>query len=432
MYGEITGVSTTIRPNAAHSVRLTVGDLASPILVDRVDPPNRGKSSTRQVDFTLAASLALPTNGQTEREGKYAMPSVPSQWRSRLARWIPRSWGWERAHVTRSAGDITRHRQGTLTSFVADDFHPTVRAATVLFAFAEAKPGDHFIVGEGDFDFGTNGDQSIPLPLGCSLTGYPSTRFLASVHTDAAGKWSASKGHNHEGPAFLLQDNVIESIEFVEDIYARPLKDQQDEDGICVGFETTESLNPAKYALLRGCTIRSNDWAVYNWNNNGNYVTLTNCDIHSGRHCVSAAGSGGSRSQFFDLWRCRLFGDASLSDSVGATSSQTDGGVFGVVARGGSVRLLDCEMDLKGAAVGGSPVVPRVVGVTDTYGTPNSETLITVVGLRCRVTPNGADPTQCFDFDVRDPKIKSNMQRALTSGSGSGGGTGPSSFTWRP
>ena len=212
-----------------------------------------------------------------------------------------------------------------------------------------------------------------------------------------------------EGVSFALQDGTT-----IEDCTLITTPSNSSQDGGCIGFVATTT---NAHATVLNCDIQANDWAVYNWSP-GNSLILSGFDDHVRPRLHRRRGLW--RGQNFDIERCKLIGDASLSSSTGATSDQTTGGVFGVVARGGKVQLIDCEISLKGRASTGPAWTPRTCGVTDVGGAndyPATIDTIVLSNLKCPIDPNGCDPTQCFDLDLKYSYVQAQLQ--VTGGSGS-------------
>ncbi len=276
------------------------------------------------------------------------------------------------------------------------------KAQMVQAAFNFAKAGDVVTVEPGVYDFGRGGPYLLPPCIvrgsGAGVTVFQSQKLI-----------DGETPTPNAGPSFALQNGtVLENMSLITTPW------YSYEDGGCVGFLATTS---NARAVIQRCQIQANDWAVYNWSP-GNSLLLTDSTITSGRVCIAAEDSG--LGQNFRIVRCKLIGDASLSTSVGATSNQTNGGVFGVVARGGSVQLIDCEMDLKGETPTWPSYTPRVCGVTDVggdNGAPASIDAIQIVNLRCSINPNGSDPTRCFDLDLQ--YASTQTQLSATPGKGS-------------
>jgi hypothetical protein len=291
-----------------------------------------------------------------------------------------------------------------------------LRGQYVQAAFQFAEPGDMVTIGPGTFDFGRAGPYYLP-PCLVQGSGRGVTILESEKMIDADG---VTPGQS-EGVSFALQDGTI-----LEDCSLITTPDNPGQDGGCVGFLTATT---SAHAIVARCDIQANDWAVYNWSR-GNSLILEDSTVTSGRVCIAAENSG--VGQNFFLVRCKLIGDASLSSSIGATSDQTTGGVFGVVARGGKVQLVDCEISLKGRASTGPSWTPRTCGIIDVGGAndvPASVDQIVLSNLTCHIDPNGCDPAQCFDLDLKYSYVQAQLR--LTGGSGSAP-DGTLSKSWWP
>jgi hypothetical protein len=291
-----------------------------------------------------------------------------------------------------------------------------VKAQMVQAAFNFAKAGDVVTIEPGTFDFGQGGPYDLP-PCLVKGSGRGVTILKSEKIIDADG---VTPGQS-EGVSFALQQGTI-----LEDCTLITTPSNLGQDGGCVGFLSTTTY---AHAIVQRCEIQANDWAVYNWSP-GNTLLLIDSTVTSGRVCIAAENSGDG--QQFYIVRCKLIGDASLSSSIGATSDQSDGGVFGVVARGGKVQLTDCEISLKGRASTGPSWTPRTCGVTDVGGDnadPAGVDEIVLWNLRCNIDPNGCDPMQCFDLDLKYPYVQAQLQ--ATPGWGSAAdGTLSRSWSW--
>jgi hypothetical protein len=282
------------------------------------------------------------------------------------------------------------------------------KARIVQAAFKFAKPGDVVTIEPGTFDFGITGPYLLP-PCLVQGSGRGVTILKSEKIIDADG---VTPGQG-EGVSFALQDGTI-----LENCTLITTPSNPNQDSGCVGFLSTTT---NAQAIVQNCDIQANDWAVYNWSP-GNSLILTYSTVTSGRVCIAAEDSGDG--QDFLLVRCNLIGDASLSISTGDTSDQTTGGVFGVVARGGKVELLDCDISLKGRASTGPSWSPRACGVTDVGGAnayPAGIDQILLSNLTCHIDPNGCDPTQCFDLDLKYPYVQAQLQVMGGSGSAADG-----------
>jgi hypothetical protein len=300
------------------------------------------------------------------------------------------------------------HPGGSVERFYSDNRDPVAKAAILRRAMSAARAGDKILVGAGLFDFGHEAGNVV-FPDGVTIQGLDKsvTHLFGSVWSD------------NQGTQFVLQNTVVSDMTLECQTYG------PNEDGRTIGFD---NLLPGPFnATIRRCKIIGNSWAVYNWNNFGNHLLIEDSTVVSGRLCIAAMGSGGADSQFFDVVRCKLIGDASLSNDIGATSNINYGGVFGCMVRGGVVKLIDCEMNLTGRTSTWPSWTPRVCGVSDTFNAgPGFGTTVVVVNLRCQVNPNGAPPQNCWDFDIRYPGI---IKVTVTGGRGS---APDGSFRWSP
>ena len=280
-----------------------------------------------------------------------------------------------------------------------------LRAQVVEIAFEFAKAGDVVTIGPGTFDFGQGGPYYLP-PCLVQGSGRGVTILESEKMIDPDG---VTPGQS-EGVSFALQDGTI-----LEDCSLITTPFNSSQDGGCVGFVSTTT---NAHAIVERCDIQANDWGVYNWSP-GNSLILEDSTVTSGRVCIAAEDSG--LGQNFYIVDCKLIGDASLSSSTGDTSDPSTGGVFGVVARGGKVQLVDCEISLKGRASTGPAWTPRTCGVTDLGGAnddPASVDQFVLWNLTCHIDPNGCDPTQCFDLDLRYSYVQAQLR--VIGGSGSG------------
>ena len=279
-----------------------------------------------------------------------------------------------------------------------------MKAKMLERAFKFAMPGDVVTIEPGTFDFGTTGPYYLPP---CLVTG--SGRGVTILKSEKMINADGVTPGQSEGVSFALQDGTT-----IEDCTLITTPANSSQDGGCIGFVATTT---NAHATVLNCDIQANDWAIYDWSP-GNSLILADSTITSGRVCIAAEDSGAGQN--FDIERCKLIGDASLSSSTGATSDQTTGGVFGVVARGGKVQLIDCEISLKGRASTGPAWTPRTCGVTDVGGAndyPATIDTIVLSNLKCSIDPNGCDPTQCFDLDLKYSYVQAQLQ--VTGGSGS-------------
>jgi hypothetical protein len=285
------------------------------------------------------------------------------------------------------------------------------KAASLRVAFADAKAGDLIEVGAGRYDFGhVQGNVVFPTGVVIRGMGKDKTHLFGSVWSD------------NQGTQFSLQDTAVEDMTLECQTYG------PNEDGRTIGFDNMLfGVGPGPFsARISRAKLIGNAWTVYNWNNAGNHLLIEDSEIVSGRIGVAAMGSE-SASQFFDIVRCTFTEDASLSNDIGATSNQNYAGVFGVIARGGLIRVIDCEMSLKDRPRAlqdtSSSWTPRVCGVTDTFEAgPSQGTQVVVSNLHISLDTTGADPSRCWDIDIEEPLVRPNVQIVGGVGSAADGG----------
>jgi hypothetical protein len=296
-------------------------------------------------------------------------------------------------------------------------FYSTDRKAASLgnmvqqYVLPRVSPGALLKIGLGTFDFGPNAAGHVILPDHVTIRGMgrEKTILTSSIISDTLGC------------SFALQNTVVEDLTLKNDCWYFA------EDGRCVGFDNGAfGLPPGPFnATIRRCNLWCRDWTCYCWSE-GNVLTLEDCDITTGRVGVAAENSG--NGQDVTLRRCRIFGDASLSNSRGETSNQTNGGCFGVIARSGPVRLYDCEMNLKGRSQAdqdaNSSWTPRICGVVDRGGGGDAagRAAIEIMGLKIAINPNGA--TTFYDLQLEFPYVQDALRCTWSSclGDGADGG----------
>ncbi len=293
---------------------------------------------------------------------------------------------------------------------------PQDKAKALRKAFADCQPGDVVLVGPGTFDFGhekvpgsvdgQNGNVVLPDQVTIRGLGYQATKLVGSVWSDA------------QGTQFVLQNSAVEDVTLKIDTY------KAHEDGRCVGFDNF--LKGPFQARLRRCRIVSNAWGFYCWNNFGHKVFFEDCEFVSGRQCAGAYSGSGGDDLSLSLYRCRFFVDANLSNDIGDTSNPKYGGLFGVVARGGKVRVIDCEAYIsdrpKAIQDQQHSWTPRIAAVTDTFGptasSPHGQ--LEVYNLRSYISSVAA--TRVFDVDLLVPPVKRTARIFGGWGMGPSGG----------
>jgi hypothetical protein len=321
------------------------------------------------------------------------------------------------------------HAGASPLRFLARTRAATETGAALRLALSQAQAGDVVKIAAGDFDVSPNATYPSGLVWPNQVTikgaGRYVTRLYGTINSD------------QQGGMFVVQNNDISDLT-MEAIAAGSSTGTvfQQSDPRCLAFDflgnvtaTAKFLTkPPYHTRVTDCDIRSPAWGVYSWSDMiaaggqgiANFLTMVNCDIYSGRHCVGGYCSG--YGQDFRLYGCRMFGDPDDIFSVGAISQvESQSGVFGIVFMGGTLEAKNCTMRLKGRADyldpdgGGSwSRTRRVCGITDSYGYPGSgpagNTQINVTGLDCQITPNGSDPAQCFDLDLKNGFVQKQMR----------------------
>lgn len=308
--------------------------------------------------------------------------------------------------------DLRRYRVGAYTVTYAAGTNTNVdRAATARLAIQNAIAGDVIEFGPGVFDFSS---VAVVCPNNVMLKGIGAG--VTVLH--------CTGGIDLEGICFQLQNTTITNMT-LECVPYNP-----SEDSVCLGFYAPTGQAEPYRATLKGCRIVGASNGVYEWSNHSNYLKLEDCEIYAGRQAVSALGSGGINSQHFELVRCKIDVDASRSEDIGHTSNFEHGGCFGVMACGGTVKVIDCEINLVGRQNQGPSWTPRMAGVCDTFVfgdnyewppyNPDTTPQIEIMNLRCKMQPNGIPTENCFDIEIH----YLNFRKALRVSGGWGSGMG--------
>lgn len=278
--------------------------------------------------------------------------------------------------------DITRYRPGAPIKTYSTANDPLARGELFREANDDADHGDVLILGPCAFDLGK--DKNIILKSAVTYRGMgrEDTILNSSIVSDTSGT------------AFTLTNTIL------EDMALRVYPHNETEDSRLIGFDS-KATTPF-VAIVRRCNLLCNDWTVYAWTNVGHALSLEDCQLRFGRIGIANMGSGAGNSTSILADRCFFDGDASRSKSIGATSNSVYGGVFGAVVRGGTTVFTDCRFNIIGKISEKPSYTPRVCAITDQFNSPASTSR--KVGIhysQIKVIPNGADPNQCFDLDLR-------------------------------
>lgn len=299
---------------------------------------------------------------------------------------------------------------------------PAAKAASLLECLKACQPGwtDLVQIGLGKFD------ATVPVDSGPGIV-WPDQVTIKGMGRKATHLYGTIDSDN-QGAMFTPQNNEISDLtmEAMAAGTQGPTVFVQS-DPRTLGFDfqgnVTKSavlLAPPPYCTrLYNCNVKGPAWTVYSWSPN-NTLIANFCDFYGGRHCAGGYDSG--VGQNYSFYNCRFFGDPTGIFSVGAISQvKAQSGVFGIVWMGGNLKVIDCEMNLIGMADlldpdggGGWSRTRRVCGITDSFGyagsAPALNTKIEVAGLRCSITPNGSDPAQCFDLDIKHDYVRAQMR----------------------
>lgn len=332
--------------------------------------------------------------------------------------------------------DILRIRPGqSITNYVLPDtsltgiqlmlWQRTQRGNLLRRAFSEAYSGDTFILAPTIFDLDGKNKGTLLFPDNITLLSPGIAHLFSNVWSD------------NQGQAFEIKNLNATNIWFENQTW------QTDEDGRTIEFYTgwkrtqdnahylldangakVPDAPPSVYsATFHNCTFVGNAWVVYDWSSHGHHWRLEHCKIISGRQGVSMMGGSGNASVFCDLIQCTIDCDASRSQDVGWTSNIKVGGVYGVCARGGVVRVIDCEFNLRGRPSVSPSFTPRCVGIYDgnDFDSNCSDwTVIEVLNPRFYINGNGS--TDVFDVFMTNQPVRDRLKLVGGYGSGPNGG----------
>ncbi len=152
-------------------------------------------------------------------------------------------------------------------------------------------------------------------------------------------------------------------------------------------------LRQFKSSIIR-CEIISNAWAFYSWNNCGDKVDIIDSKIVSGHQGVSIMGSGSyqstsSKDNEVNIYRSTININVNNSfvETKSAVNNDKYGGVYGVVSRGGKIKVVDCDFYLIGEKERNSN--PVCVAISDSFNTPGAKyTEIHLFNNRFYIIPN--------------------------------------------
>jgi hypothetical protein len=286
-----------------------------------------------------------------------------------------------------------------------------------------AKPGDTLVLNPTDFDLDGKNRGTLLFPDGVTVTSPGLAKLSSNVYSD------------DQGAAFEIKSGAFQNISFANHTW------KTDEDGqtlkfftgakrtpdnahivlLALGVELIDTPAGSYVATFNKCEFVGNAWTVYDWSGKGNRWKFEDCRFFAGRQCLSMMHNGDTRTAC-EAIRCTFDVDASRSADIGATSNRTFGGIYAVIARSGTMRLVDCEFRLKGKKSEYPSWTPRCVGVFDGHhfgSISDGRTLIEILNCRFLVDGNGA--TDVFDVFITNEMVRESLKVVGGSGSGPGG-----------
>lgn len=168
-------------------------------------------------------------------------------------------------------------------------------------------------------------------------------------------------------------------------------------------------------------------WTVYDWSGRGHTWNIRDSRVISGRQGVSMM-SGGGYMQTANILRTVFDIDTMRSQDIGWTSKGNPpvGGAYGVVARGGNIKVEDSEFHMK---CGDSPhtasFVPRCVGVYDGNDFDSNSSSFTYIILNINRwfmdgDFYGTESPDTYDIFMTNQGVKDKL--IINGGCGSGSG----------
>ena len=320
--------------------------------------------------------------------------------------------------------DILRIRSGVTNKLYKSSINDDLSRGELLrLACNEASDGDVLELSPATFDVDGRNKGALVFPNNVTIrgAGMERTTLLSNIYSDYAANPDPSQNYIYDGKAgqaFKLTNSVIEDLT-IKRVKFEDNTLSYEEDGQAIGFYCGKPLNPAHpekpndndgylfckdrdtyQAIIRRCHIKSNAWAFYSWNNKGDKCDIIDSKITSGHQGVSIMGSGSySYKNEANIYRCFFDINPNKYSIYGAVSDSKFGGAYGVISRGGKVKVIDCDFKLVGYI---RPRVtdkrsPRCIGISDTFNTVGSKhTKIESFNNRFYITPN--DATVCYSL----------------------------------
>lgn len=297
------------------------------------------------------------------------------------------------------------------------------RCDLIRQAVREMKAGDTLLLSEGRFDCDCKNRGNLLFPNNVTVTGagMDKTHLFSNCWSDDQGIAFEVRSGTYSDLTFENQSWQINedgrTIGMYEGIKRTPDNVHQVFEN---GVRVVEEPKPGPFTATFGrVKFIGNAWVIYDWSTRGNTWNIRDSVVVSGRQGVSMMAGGGSFQNAYIL-RTKFDIDTMRSQDIGWTSNKLVGGGYGVVARGGNVKVEDSEFHMKcGTTPSQYSWVPRCVGVFDgnNFGSDSSAwTYIELINNRWFINGNGSPDT--YDIFMTNEGVKEKL--IVSGGCGSG------------
>lgn len=238
--------------------------------------------------------------------------------------------------MERKPTDVIRTRGTNLERFFTKDESPAERGALFRKLALDARAEDElFPTGTFSFDKPLEfGDTHVTVSGLRDATFVCSGWYINDPDTD----------DNHDG----LNNEQKSPFPVVDGQRYRDMtllsNSPDGREAACVSWDRVSQPQSAAARFDR-CVLIGKSWVVYSWEPWRDRMIFSDCVVEGRRH-LAAAASSHAEDQFFDFYRCRFIGDASLKSAGGGIAGH---GLLGLLAQGGTIRAYDCAFDLKGS-----------------------------------------------------------------------------------
>jgi len=322
--------------------------------------------------------------------------------------------------------DITLKSNGANDKNYGPATNDLARGELLRQAVKDMKSGDTLILGEGKFDMDCKNHGNLLFPDKITVTGkgMDKTHLFSNCWSDYQGSAFEVRNGNYSDLTFENQSpwELYEDGRAIEMYPGLKRTDDNLYYDFIPGTKTKiiEEKNPGPFeAIFDRVKFISNAWVIYEWNARGHSWIIRDSVIVSGRQGVSMMSGGGYFQNAYIL-RTKFYIDTMLSNDVGSTSGKVQGGGYGVMARGGNIKVEDSEFHMKcGESPYWASYVPRCVGITDgntfdSYSSPYTN--IEIINNRWFIDGNGSPDT--YDILITNEEVKSKLK--ISEGCGSG------------